>query len=447
VLVRRIETTSCWTIREFEIVNHQQLTRAFRNNGISAGELVSSLESHFESREPSVLAFLPEPNRFEQLCKEAESLLSRFPDLKNRPPLFGMSVGVKDIFHVDGFVTQAGSRLPAEELQGIEAESVTRLKNAGALIMGKTVTTEFAYFTPGATRNPHNPEHTPGGSSSGSAAAVAAGLCSLALGTQTIGSIIRPAAFCGAVGLKPTYDRISRDGVIPLSPSLDHIGFFTPDVATSRQVAPSLYEDWNHSISLVRKPTLGIPEGPYLASASDFALACLNTICDSLADAGYELRRIPIMDDYQEIRARHDVIMSYDAANVHKEWFNKYENLYSNKFTDLIKRGQKITDDQFQNALQARDAFRNQITQAMNENQIDLWICPPTIGSAPKGLDSTGDPVMCLPWTQIGFPAINLPAGKSDEGLPMGFQVVGKWNSDESLLTWASDLEKIVSKP
>jgi len=425
---------------------NQQLTHAFRSGELPITNYISQIESFFEKCEPSVLSFIPEANRFERLSKDAQELISRFPDSKNRPPLFGMTVGVKDIFHVDGFTTQAGSRLPANELQGNEAESVAKLKNAGALILGKTVTTEFAYFFPGPTRNPYNPNHTPGGSSSGSAAAVGAGLCPLALGTQTIGSLIRPAAFCAVVGVKPTYERISRDGVIPLSPSLDHIGFFTPDVATAKQIATSIYKEWNDSISLDGKPTLGIPEGPYLASASDYALACFNTICDSLSDAGYKLRRLPIMDDYPEICIRHDVIMSAEAANVHKEWFNKHEILYSSKFSDLIHRGQSITNYQLQDAFEARDKFRNQITQAMIDNTIDLWISPPTIGPAPKGLDSTGDPVMNLPWTQIGFPAINLPSGKSDDGLPMGLQVVGMWNSDETLLSWAEDFEKVVSK-
>ena len=427
-------------------MNHQQLIRAFRSGELPITDYISQIESFFEKYEPSVLAFIPEENRFERLRKDAEEIISSFPDPKNRPRLFGMIVGVKDIFHVDGFTTQAGSRLPANELQGNEAESVARLKKAGALIFGKTVTTEFAYFTPGPTRNPHNPEHTPGGSSSGSAAAVGAGLCPLALGTQTIGSLIRPASFCGTVTLKPTYDRISRSGVIPLSPSLDHIGFFTPDISTTKQVAPFIYNDWNDSVSLDGTPTLGIPEGPYLACASDYALARFNTICDSLSEAGYEIRRISIMDDYQDIRTRHDVIMSAEAAQCHKAWFEKHENLYSPKFTDLIKRGQSVTNEQLRTAFENRDKFRDQIAQAMTDNNIDLWISPPTIGPAPKGLESTGDPVMNLPWTQIGFPAINLPAGKSDDGLPMGFQVVGKWNADEALLNWAEDLEKVVSK-
>jgi len=152
------------------------------------------------------------------------------------------------------------------------------------------------------------------------------------------------------------------------------------------------------------------------------------------------------MDDFQEIRERHDVIMSAEAAQVHKGWFKYYEDLYSPKFTELVKRGQVVTNPQLQAALESRDEFREQMTQIMKENNIDLWICPPTTGPAPKGLESTGDPVMNLPWTQIGFPALNLPAGKSEAGLPMGLQVIGKWDADEELLAWAEGVEKIVSQ-
>lgn len=422
-------------------LKYRSLLDNLDSGALTLPEFLSQVEARFTENEPSVLSFIPEEDRFTRLFDEAETLAISYPDPLKRPALFGALAGVKDIFHAEGFVTQAGSRLPAEILQGREAESVTRLKSVGALVLGKTVTTEFAYFSPGPTRNPHNIEHTPGGSSSGSAAAVAAGFCHLALGTQTIGSIIRPAAFCGVVGFKPTYERISRAGVIPLSPTLDHIGFFTPDVESAKRAASVLIGDWQ-SETASRKPTLGIPEGPYLACASDYALACFNNLCDSLARAGYDLRRVRVMDDFQAVRDRHDAIMSYDAANVHKEWFAKYESLYSQKFADLIRRGQSVTNYQVQ--LTARDNFRDQISQAMLDNNIDLWICPPTIGPAPKGLAATGDPVMCLPWTQIGFPAINIPTTKNEEGLPMGLQLVGNWNSDESLLAWAAEIEKSV---
>lgn len=430
-------------------MNTQQLHQAFRNNAISPRDLISSLQSLFDSREPEVLAFIPESNRFERLEREAEELVKKYPDANNRPPLFGMTIGVKDIFHVDGFVTQAGSKLPAQDLQGDEAASVTKLKTAGALILGKTVTTEFAYFTPGPTRNPHSPSHTPGGSSSGSAAAVGAGICDITLGTQTIGSVIRPAAFCGVVGFKPTYERISRAGVIPLSPTFDHVGVFAGDVQMVMRIASVLLENWKAGDWRLEtgdsKPVLGIPEGKYLENTSKEGLAHFENVC-KLLSANYQLRPIRVMDDFDEIKSRHDAIMSYDASQVHRDWFAKHENLYSPKFSDLIKRGQKVSTQSVQSLISSRDNFRASISQTMNEHQIDLWICPPAIGPAPKGLESTGDPVMCLPWTQIGFPAINIPTTKNNDGLPMGLQLVGKWNADESLLAWAEEIEKVVRK-
>lgn len=423
-----------------------QLIDSLRADELALPEYLEEVEIWFQEREPSVLAFVPEHNRFERLQKEAEALLSRFPDPENRPPLFGMLVGVKDNFHVEGFITQAGTRLPIAEIQGGEAEGITTLKNAGALILGKTVTTEFAFFEPGPTRNPFNPEHTPGGSSSGSAAAVGAGLCPLALGTQTIGSVIRPAAYCGSAAFKPTYDRVSRSGIIPLSPSLDHVGVFAMDISVARRAAASLCKDWDESISFDKKPILGIPEGPYLEAASASALAHFNNVCDSLAEAGYELRRIRILDNIQEVRARHDLIIAADAARVHQKWFEKYEILYSFKLKELVRRGQSISDSQLQDALYAREIFRAEMTKTMNENKIDLWICPPSTGPAPKGLENTGDPAMNLPWTQLGFPAVNIPIEKDSDGLPVGLQVVGKWNMDEELLIWAEEIETVVSR-
>jgi len=161
---------------------------------------LEQLEERFAQREPSVRAFLLEPGRFKRLRREADEAFAKHPNPHTRGPLFGVPLGVKDVFHVDGLPTRAGSRLPPEELTGQQAGAVARLRAEGALIAGKTVTTEFSYYTAGPTRNPHHTLHTPGGSSSGSAAAVAAGLCPVALGTQTIGSIIRPAAYCGVVG-------------------------------------------------------------------------------------------------------------------------------------------------------------------------------------------------------------------------------------------------------
>jgi Asp-tRNA(Asn)/Glu-tRNA(Gln) amidotransferase A subunit family amidase len=151
-----------------------------------------------------------------------------------------------------------------------------------------------------------------------------------------------------------------------------------------------------------------------------------------------------VMPDFAEIRTRHDEIMSAEAAQVHSDWFRDYENLYSPKFTELIRRGEQVTRNQLQSALAARDSFRADLRRTFLDHNIDLWVAPSTVGPAPKGLESTGDPVMNLPWTQAGLPALNLPAGKSQDGLPLGLQVIGNWYKDESLLFWADDLEKVV---
>jgi len=207
-----------------------------------------------------------------------------------------------------------------------------------------------------------------------------------------------------------------------------------------------LCNDWDESISLNNKPILGIPEGSYLEAASASALAHFNKLCNSLAEAGYELRRICILENVQEVRARHDLILAADAARVHEKWFKKYEILYSSKLRELVRRGQAISDSQLQDALYAREIFRAEMTKTMNANGIDLWICPPSTGPAPKGLENTGDPAMNLPWTQLGYPAVNIPVEKDTDGLPIGLQVVGKWNSDEELLAWAEEIETIVSR-
>lgn len=404
---------------------------------------LASTERRFEAIEPDIDAFLPEDGRFDRLRREWDALVRRYPDPGARPPLFGLLAGVKDIFHVDGCQTRAGSRLPPDVLGGDEGDAVSRLKQAGALIAGKTVTTEFAHFQPGPTRNPRNLAHTPGGSSSGSAAAVAAELCDVALGTQTIGSIIRPASFCGIVGLKPTFDRISTRGVIPLSPSFDTVGVFARDVETARRAARVLYAGW-HDAEPGDRPTLGIPAGPYLELPDAGTREWFDAVRRTLTDAGYTLREVPVMPDFAAIRARHELIVAAEAARTHARWFRDHEALYGPKTASLIRRGQAVGDDELQTALTARDAFREQLGAVMVASGIDAWICPAALGPAPRGLDSTGDPVMSLPWTQAGLPAVAVPAGRISS-LPMGLQIIGRLHADERLLAAASRVLPVLS--
>jgi Asp-tRNA(Asn)/Glu-tRNA(Gln) amidotransferase A subunit family amidase len=404
---------------------------------------LKTLQTQFEATNARIQAFLPEGGRFERLRREAAALESRYPDPPARPPLYGMPVGVKDIFHVAGMSTQAGSRLPSHLFAGPEAECVTQLKEAGALVLGKTVTTEFAYFGPGPTRNPHNPDHTPGGSSSGSAAAVAADVCPLALGTQTIGSIIRPAAYCGVLGFKPTSRRISTAGVIPLSPTLDHIGYFARDVALAAVVANILCRDWDSRKSESGPPVLGVPLGPYLQKAGPEALDHFEAIQSKLEQAGFEIRRVEAMLNFDQIVEQTVGLVAAEAAQVHREWFAQYADLYHPKTTALIRQGQGVTEQQLARYRAGRETFRAQIEELMDRHGISAWISPPAQGTAPPTLDSTGDPVMNLPWTYAGLPVINLPAGFAKNGLPFGLQLVAGWNQDEKLLAWADQIAKI----
>jgi len=409
---------------------------------------LEDLEAHFKKREPNVLAFVPQEERFERLRNEARALLAQYPYPDTRPPLFGVPVGVKDVFHVNGFVTHAGSKLPSDELHGQEADSVSRLKAAGALIIGKTVTTEFAYLAYGPTLNPHNPRHTPGGSSSGSAAAVGTGMCPLALGTQTIGSITRPAAFCGTVGYKPTYERVSRSGVIPLSPSVDHVGHFASDVAGAGLAAGVLLENWNliHSDEPRPLPRLGIPEGPYLQHTSGEGMENFRTVCNRLADAGFDIQSVPVMPDFDDIHARHDLIVAAEAARVHSEWFANYGGMYRAKTVELIKRGAVISNADLEKALRGRDDLRNELAALMDANRIDLWVSPSATGAAPEGISSTGDPVMNLPWTHCGMPTLGLPSGISKNMLPLGVQLAARFYADEELFAWAAPIEQALQK-
>jgi Asp-tRNA(Asn)/Glu-tRNA(Gln) amidotransferase A subunit family amidase len=399
-----------------------------------------------DTLEPEIHDLLPEADRRTRLLTEAQALQAGFPDPANRPPLFGIPVGIKDIFFVDGFPTRAGSQLPPELFVGAEGDCVRALRAAGTLILGKTVTTEFAYFEPGPTRNPQNLEHTPGGSSSGSAAAVAAGFCPLAIGTQTIGSTIRPAAFCGIVGFKPSYGRIPNNGLILCSNTFDHVGIFTQDVAGAALAASLLCHNWQVVETGVSDalPVLGVPEGPYLAQASPEGLAAFEKQLTHLEEAGYTLRRVTAMEDIEVINRRHSRIVFAEMARVHAAWFAQYESLYRPRTAAAIREGQEVSLEELHLARAGIVKLRAQLEALMLQAGIDLWVCPSSSGQAPEGLSSTGSPLMNLPWTQAGLPAISLPAGRAANGLPLGFQCVGASIADERLLKWAAPMSEIV---
>lgn len=411
------------------------LEQALKSNQAMLEYLVN-LETHFNHAEPRIQAFVPEPDRFHRLRHEVEA-----HKLEEKQPLQGLLIAVKDIFQVDGFITRAGSQLPPKLLAGPEADCVTVLRKLGALVLGKTVTTEFAYFAPGPTRNPHNIAHTPGGSSSGSAAAVAAGLTPFAFGTQTIGSIIRPASYCGVIGFKPSYGRISTQGVIPVAPSVDTVGYFTTDLASASILAPFLLTGWADVSENLDQPILGIPSGPYLEMAGSEMRTHFRETIKKLQHAGYVVREVPIMPNFEAIVYHHNQIVAYEAAETHHSWFQKFGNRYHAKTAELILRGQNISLEVYQRSLDNCMVLRQILSERMRCEDVDLWLSPAAQGSAPAGLESTGNPIMNLPWTHCGFPTINLPIGTSQAGLPYGLQVTAGWNQDETLLRWCSQLE------
>jgi Asp-tRNA(Asn)/Glu-tRNA(Gln) amidotransferase A subunit family amidase len=411
-----------------------------RSNQLDLTNFINHLCDTIDASEPTIQALLPEAARRSRLRAETIELQERYPDPAHRPALYGIPVGIKDILRVDGLPTQAGSHLPASLFAGPEAVSVTQLRTAGALILGKTVSTEFAYFEPGPTRNPRNPGHTPGGSSSGSAAAVAANYCPLALGTQTIGSTIRPAAFCGIVGFKPSFERISTQGIIFCARSLDNIGLFTQDVEGMVLAASLLCHNWQPAHSVTRLPVLGIPDGPYLQQASPEARAAFEHQIDILEDNGYKTCNIDALPDIAEINARHVRIIAAEMAREHESWFAEYEALYRPRTTNIIRQGQHIASEAYMSALAGRAKLREELQSLMTQHSIDLWICPPAIGTAPAGINATGDPIMDLPWTHAGLPALNIPTHYTSENLPFGLQIVGAAGGDEYLLACAQGM-------
>jgi Asp-tRNA(Asn)/Glu-tRNA(Gln) amidotransferase A subunit family amidase len=406
---------------------------------------VNEICDRIDEMEPQIQALLPEPKRRARLLAEAASLQRRYPDPAQRPPLYGVLLGVKDIFRVDGFSTRAGSQLPSSLFIGPQASCVTRLQEAGAIVLAKTVTTEFASDEPGPTRNPHNLAQTPGGSSSGSAAAVAAGFCQLALGTQTVGSVIRPAAFCGIIGFKSTYGRISADGLIPYSVSADTIGVMTQDVAGIALVASLLCHDW-HAATTSAKPVLAIPDGPYLAQASQEALIAFEQQISLLHKAGYTIKRMAVLDDIQTINTTHQQLTTAEMAQVHQRWLVDHEQLYRPRTIERIHAGQKVSHEQSTQARSSRSQLRIRLETLMKREGIDLWICPAATGPAPEGITSTGSTLMNLPWTHAGMPAITLPAGQATNGLPLGLQVIAPAMADERLLVWAEPIARSFQK-
>ena len=364
-------------------------------------------------------------------------------------PLHGVPVGIKDIFDTADMPTENGSVLYSGRTPSRDATAVSMLRAAGAVIMGKTVTTEFAYFSPGKTRNPHNPEHTPGGSSSGSAAAVAAGMVPLALGSQTNGSTIRPAAYCGVIGFKPTHGLISRQGILTLSRTLDHVGLFARTIEDIALLAEQLvgYDERD----LDTRPRARIPfvavaaeepplppmfafvKTPYWERVDEDTKEGFAELIEQLSEQVEEIELLPSAIDAWGL---HRTIMEAEmAANLVREW-DKGRDRLSEQLRVLLERGRSVRAIDYQRAL-SRIAPIHESFVELFEQRYDVILTPAATGAAPRGLSSTGDPVFCTLWTLCGMPAISLPLLHNASGLPLGVQLVGPRNGDARLLRTA----------
>ncbi|CCK30436.1 Amidase [Streptomyces davaonensis JCM 4913] len=422
-----------------------RVAESLRSGETDPRELAARTLDRIAAVDGTVQAFVPEPGRAERLDAAARELVARGEELAERPPLYGVPVGVKDIVHVAGLPTAAGSQLPPEELAGPQAAVIDRLEKAGAIIAGKTVTGEFAVTAPGPTRNPHRTDHTPGGTSSGSAAAVAAGLVPLAIGTQTIGSLIRPAAYCGVVGFKPTHGRIPLDGVLPVAPTFDTVGVIAATVADATLAASCLVDDWKPAPTESGRPVLGVPEGPYLSFAEPEAQAAYEQQLTALETAGYDIVRVPMFANLEEEAFPLFIINLYELSRAHADLFERFGELYDERTADAIRQGRPAEDSDHAKALQQREDFRDSIAATTDAHGIDLWVTPAATGPAPAGLDNPGESVMSLPWSGAGLPCLTIPTARPQGELPLGLQCVGRTGEDERLLGWATELERVLS--
>ncbi len=425
-------------------VSLPSLSESLREGTLSLNGYIEQVLSRMAEVEPVVHSFVPEEKRRERLNAEAEALEKRYPDPYDRPPLYGILVGVKDVINVKDLPTRAGSQLPPNVFDGAEGAVVFSLKKAGALILGKTECTEFAYFQPGPTTNPINPGHTPGGSSSGSAAAVAAGISPLTIGTQTIASIIRPAAYCGVVGFKPSLGRVSTYGVFPFSQSADQVGFFTADLKSMETVASIGISNYIKSTKK-SKPRCAVPSCEYLDQADPTALQSFRATVCRLKEAGYEIVTSQLYRNIDLLNKLHMDLISAEFSQNHQEYFWEYSELYSPHAASLYKQGLRVSIETLKRAREQQIILRCEITEKMEQHRIELWLTPAATRSAPSGLHSTGNPLMSLPWTFAGLPTLTIPAGKERNGLPFGLQVVAPYGQDEILLAYASEIDSVIN--
>jgi amidase len=432
------------------------MLRAYREGRATVQELVESCSGRISALEPRIQAWeWFDPSR--AMAEAEERAGGILADL----PLFGIPVGVKDIMATRGIPTRMGSRIFAGHVPTHSAWVVRRLEALGGLVMGKTVTTEFAYRQPGKTRNPWNPAHTPGGSSSGSAAAVAAGFVPVAIGTQTLGSVIRPAAFCGVVGYKPTFGAISRTGIHPFSATLDTVGVFARSVTDAAWFGACLMgfdskdeatgtKGATHLLrvpleTLAAPPRLAVVKTPKWPLATEAQRNHFTECVATLKSAGASVREVPLPRAFDDAWNNVMTILARDAVKSFASIESRHRIRLSPPLIELLDRGHRVKPEEYAKARTRREEYRRWLDGLFDG--CDAIATIPAAGEAPEGLASTGDPTFCSLWTQTALPAVTIPSGRGPRGLPLGLQLVGRYREDERALQVAAWCESVIAMP
>lgn len=429
--------------------------RLLADGAIGAQQYVRACIDRIEVEEPRVMAWahLDARHALEQ-AREADD---RHREGRASGSLHGIPVGIKDIIDVRGMPTGDGTVLHAGRIALEDAALVARLREAGAILPGKTVTTELATYAPGKTRNPHDPEHTPGGSSSGSAAAVADLMVPLAVGTQTNGSVIRPASYCGVVGFKPSFGLIPRSGVLIESPPLDQVGVFARSVEDAALIAQVLigYDPADSATRPQPRPPLRriCAEAPPLPPLLAFVRTPIwdqtkpdtrEAFAELVEHLGSRVQTFDLPDKAREAIEWHRTIMEADLAGSFEREFDEGRERLSESLRAQIERGRQVGAVDYRRAL-ARIPVLNGGFDEVFDNY-DAILTPATAGTAPRGLGSTGSPAFCTLWTLCGMPCISLPLLHGANGLPLGAQLVGRRGDDARLLRTANWLCRQVSE-
>lgn len=414
-----------------------ELADQIQRRVLSAADVARSCADRIAQREPSVRAWAHyDADRVRQQAHALDQLSGEFP-------LLGLPIGVKDIFDTADMPTAYGSPLYDGHRPAQDAQVVTRLKSAGALIVGKTVTTEFAFAHPGKTVNPHHFSHTPGGSSSGSAAAVADGMVAIALGSQTGGSTIRPSSYCGIVGFKPTYGKIPTAGMRPLAPSMDTVGIHGRTVNDIALVWPVLCGNVREAEPALPKATrIAFFPGPYSDQADEAARASLDQAREVLRAAGFTVEAIALPTaDFGDLSEAQRLVMAREAAHTLRNEHEFHRESLSDIMLSLLDTGRKVSDGDYQKALTLAARWRHTWSDLLGHESFLMTFSAP--GEAPLLTAGTGSSVFNRPWTLIGVPCLTLPFGfGAGADLPLGIQFVAGPGHDDGLLNCAARIEQ-----